>query len=77
MFLFNKKKTEKKKKKHKTKQTQNAIYECYADAILKKNNFGHKRQKELTLGPCQTDSLRLSLLHPDIFRCKLRVGISI
>ena len=45
--------------------------------ILKKNNFGHKRLKELTQGPYQTDSLRLSFLHPDSFRCKLGVGISI
>ena len=45
--------------------------------ILKKNNFGHKRLKELTKGPCQTDSLRLNLLHPNSFRCKLGVGISI
>ena len=44
---------------------------------LKKNSFGHKRLKELTQGPCQTNSLRLSLLHPDSLRCKLGVGISI
>ena len=44
---------------------------------LMKNSFGHKRLKELTHGPCQTDSLRQSLLHPDSFRCKLGVGISI
>ena len=53
------------------------MYECYANANLKKNNFGHRRQKELTQGPCQTNSLRLSLLHPDLFRYKLGVGISI
>ena len=44
---------------------------------LMKNSFGHKRLKELTHEPCQTDSLRPSLLHPDSFRCKLGVGISI
>ena len=40
---------------------------------LMKYSFGHNRLKELTQGPCQTDSLRLSLLHPD----KLGVGVSI
>ena len=31
---------------------------------IKKKSFGYKRLKELTQGPCQPDSLRLSLLHP-------------
>ena len=44
---------------------------------IKKKSFGYKRLKELTQGPCQPDSLRLSLLHPDSFRCKFGVGISI
>ena len=43
---------------------------------LVKNIFGHKRLKELAHVPCQTDSLRLSLLHPHSFRCILGVGVS-
>ena len=44
---------------------------------LKKNNFGHKRLKELTYEPYKTNSLRLSLLHLNSFKFKHGVGISI
>ena len=43
---------------------------------LMKNIFGHERLKELSQGPCQINSVRLSFLHPHSFRCKLGIGVS-
>ena len=52
------------------------MHEYNANANPNEKHFGHKRLKELAQGPCQTDSLRLSLLHPHSLRCKLGIGVS-
>ena len=59
------------------------MHECYAVQILetkktettKKN--GHKEQRDETQGPCQKDSIRLSLLYPKLFRCNSCIGVII
>ena len=53
---------EKKKKKKKKKKT--------------KNN-GHKEYSNEVQGSCQNDSIRLSLLHPKLFRCTTSIGVLI
>ena len=52
------------------------MQECNAKKNPNEKHFGHKTLKELAQGPCQTDSLRLSLLHPHFHRCKLGIGVS-
>ena len=52
------------------------MHECDAKTNPNEKHFGNKRLKELAQGPCQIDSLRLSLLHPHSLRCKLGVGVS-
>ena len=53
------------------------MHECYAKQILEtkgkhKNqrtkNIGHKGKSNEAQRPCQKDSVRLSLLHPKIFK---------
>ena len=39
-----------------------------------KNN-GHKGKNNEAQGPCQKDSVSLSLLHPKIFRCTMSIGV--
>ena len=61
------------------------MYECYAMQILetkkkrkkKTKNNGHKEYSNEAQGPCQKDSIRLSLLHPKIFRCTSSIGVLI
>ena len=59
------------------------MYECYAMQILenkankKLKNKGHKEYSNEAQGPCQKDSIRLSLLHSKIFRCTLSIGVLI
>ena len=59
------------------------MHECKAMQILKiyfkkiKKKNGHKRFWDKAQGPYQKDSLRLSLLHPHLLRCKLRIGVLI
>ena len=50
------------------------MHECNAKENPNEKHFGHKRLKELASGPCQIDSLRLSLLHPHPLRYKLGSG---
>ena len=38
---------------------------------------GHKEQSKEAQGPCQKDSLRLSLLHPKLFRYTTSIGVLI
>ena len=42
---------------------------------IKKN--GYKEQRDKAQGPCQKDSIRLSLLHPKLFRCNSCIGVII
>ena len=51
------------------------MQECNAKTNPNEKHFGHKRLKELAQGPCQTNSLRLGLLHPHFHRCKLGIGV--
>ena len=56
------------------------MHECYAMQILKaqkkkkkkkqkqQKNSGHKEYRDEAQRPCQKDSIRLSLLHPRLFR---------
>ena len=60
------------------------MLECYTMQILetkktknKKKSNGHKEWSNEAQGPCQKDSLRLSLLHPKLFRCTSRIGFLI
>ena len=53
---------DKRKKKHKNQRT--------------KNN-GHKGKNNEAQGPCQKDSIRLSLLHPKLFKCTTSIGVCI
>ena len=41
----------------------------------KKN--GHKEKSDEAQGPCQKDSIRLSLLHKKLFRCNSSIGVFI
>ena len=43
----------------------------------KTKNNGHKEYSNEAQGPCQKDSIRLSLLHPKIFRCTSSIGVLI
>ena len=69
----------------KNKTTQNEMHECYAMQILetkktkekKTKSNGHKEQSNETQGPCQKDSIRLSLLRPKLFRCTSSIGVLI
>ena len=38
---------------------------------------GHKEQRDEAQGSCQKDSIRLSLLHPKLFRCNSCIGVII
>ena len=38
---------------------------------------GHKEYSDEAQGPCQKDSIRLSLLHPKLFRCTTSIGVLI
>ena len=57
------------------------MHECYAMQILEKqrkqNNTknGHKEKSDEALGPCQKDSIRLSFLHPELFRCNSSIRV--
>ena len=60
------------------------MHECYAMQILetkgktqKPKNNGHKGKNNKAQGPCQKDSVRLSLLHPKFFRCTTNIGFCI
>ena len=57
------------------------MLECYAMQILKKTkktkNEGHKEQSDEAQGPCSKDSIRLSLLHPKLFRRTSSIGVLI
>ena len=43
----------------------------------KPKNNGHKENSNEAQGPCQKDSIRLSLLHPELFRCTISIGVLI
>ena len=59
------------------------MYECYAMQIVenkankKPKNKGHKEYSNEAQGPCQKDSIRLSILHPKLFRCTSSIGVLI
>ena len=60
------------------------MHECYAIKILvttkhikKPKNNGHKGKSNEAQGPCQKDSIRLSLLHQKPFRCTMCIGVLI
>ena len=60
------------------------MHECNAMHILetkkkkqKTKNNGHKEQSIEAQGPCQKDSIRLSLLHSNLFRCTTSIGVFI
>ena len=60
------------------------MHECNAMQILetkektqKPKNNGHKRKSNEAQGPCQKDSVSLSLLHPKLFRCTTSIGVFI
>ena len=58
------------------------MHECHEMQILetkkkKKKNNGHKEYSNEAQGPCQKDSIRLSLLHPKLFRCSTSIGVFI
>ena len=58
------------------------MHECYAMQILetkktKPQNKGHKKYNNEAQGPCQKDTIRLSLLHPKLFRCSTIIGVLI
>ena len=43
----------------------------------KTKNNGHKGKNNEAQRPCQKDSIRLSLLHPKLFRCTTSIGVCI
>ena len=43
----------------------------------KPKNNGHKENRNEAQGPCQKDSINLSLLHPKPFRCTPSIGVLI
>ena len=43
----------------------------------KPKSNGHKENSKEAQGPCQKDSIRLSLLHPKLFRCTTSIGVLI
>ena len=43
----------------------------------KQQKDGHKEKSDEAQGPCQKDSIRLSLLHPKLFRCNSSIGVII
>ena len=57
------------------------MYECYAMQILEnkesKSNRkdGHKEKSDEAQGPCQKNSIRLSLLLPKLFRCNSSIEV--
>ena len=60
------------------------MHECNTMQILetKKKNTKTKeqwsqRKSNEAQGPCQKDSVSLSLLHPKLFRCTLSIGVCI
>ena len=60
------------------------MHECYAMKILKikiKNKTtkknSHKELRDEAQGPCQKDSIRLSLLYPKPIRCNSSIGVII
>ena len=54
---------------------------CNANPRNKENkkpkNNGHKEYSNEAQGSCQKDSIRLSLLHPKLFRCTMSIGVFI
>ena len=67
----------------KKKNTQNEMHECYAMQILE-NKKKTKNQRTMVTknsnevqGPCQKDLIRLSLLHPKLFRFTTNIGVLI
>ena len=57
------------------------MHECYEMQILKKKKKakknGHEEYWDEVQEPCQKDSIRLSLLHPKLFRCNSCIGVII
>ena len=63
------------------------MHECYAMQILEKKKNkeskkktkrnGHKELREEAYGLCQKDSIRSSLLHPNLFRCNSCIRVII
>ena len=70
-----------KKNKNKNNLEWNAWILCNANPRNKENkkpkNDGHNEYSNETQGPCQKDSIRLSLLHPKLFRCTSSIGVLI
>ena len=70
--------------KGKAKIIYHETHECYAMQILKaqkrtkhQKKNGHKEYWDEAQGSCQKDSIRLSLLHPKLFRCNSGIGVII
>ena len=59
------------------------MHECYAMQILEEKKTkitmknGHKEKSDEAQGPCQKNSIRLSLLHPKLFRYTSSIGVLI
>ena len=60
------------------------MHECYAMQILeneekkkKPRSNDHKENSKEAQGPCRNDSIKLSLLHPKLFRCTTSIGVLI
>ena len=61
------------------------MHECYAMQIIEtkkkktqnQRTKDHKEQSNEAQGPCQKDSISLSLLHPKPFRCIMSIGVPI
>ena len=60
------------------------MHECYVMQILetknkkqKPKNNGHKEYSNEAQGSCQKDSIRLTILHPKLFRCTSSIGVLI
>ena len=51
------------------------INEMQKNKILRKKNWP-KGMRNIAWGPCQIDSVKLSLLHPQFLRCMPKVGVS-
>ena len=58
------------------------MHECYAMQILETKKTETKEQWSQRVsneaqGPCQKDSIKLSILHPKLFRCTTSIGVFI
>ena len=58
------------------------MHECYAMQILETEKTKNQRtmvtkNSSEAQGPGQKDSIRLSLLHPKLFRCTTSIGVLI